>query len=863
MNSLYDDDIDEFDSIDVKSKKKEIKEESKSYNRKILDKCISIILETIYYLVFFIYKVIKWAVLGTVLVATIVGAVIATDVIKELNSEYVIAKYDIEKHPIKSTVESKPSYIYDKDNNLIVKLSSGEESKSISYKELPENVVNAMVAVEDRNFFSHSGIDLKGIIRVMYNFAESDGADKAGASTITQQLMRNSYITKEVTLSRKIKEICYSLAYEETHTKEDIFEKYINNIYFGNGYYGIETAANGYFGKTIKDCSLSEIAYLCALPNRPNYFNPYKNKYNAYNRKNKILQNMYELGYIDEDTLNKAMAEEIEIVSKKDDAYVNKFDSAFSSYATYCAVEELMRLDEFNFEYQWDSMDSYKSYKETYEDEYELMLEELKKGGYNVYTSLDSDAQDILQNALDEKLDKLDTSTNEDGMYNLQGSITCIDNKTNLVSAILSGRKQDDIQNYYNRGYQAYRQPGSSIKPLIVYTPALCAGFNSNSTVKNIDINKFRETGEQIGTDYTLENAVVWSRNGCAYYLLNMIGPETGLSYLNRMEFNRVVPDDYYLSSALGGLTYGTTTCEMASAYNCIYNSGVFTRPSCIMYMNKGDVKVYSYENEDTTQVYSSESCRTMINIMKKVVSEGTARGMKWNNSICEAAGKTGTTNDNKDGWFCGITPYYSMAVWIGYDNPKTLNNLQGGTYPTEVWKEAMESLIEDKLSKGEIEEGKSWNELKVYNEVQDIDSDELLQGRDDNEILSDGYTVGDYRRDYGIANEVNKMIEALNSLDNNAISEINNKINSIKGQTCKGKVMNNLNNKLSTLQNTVEQESISTETADESSENGDMSTETSDGSSEKEDSLTDTSSEDIENSGTNQVNGSEIINIE
>jgi membrane peptidoglycan carboxypeptidase len=855
---------DTFEDIDVKEKKKELKERNESYSFRLLKDILKFLLEVIYYFFFIIFKFVKWAVLICVLAVVTVGAVIATDVIPKLDEYTRQAHLDIQDNPISDTMDSETSFIYDKDGSLIVKLSSGEEKKTVSYRQLPENVVNAMVAVEDRKFFTHSGVDLKGIVRIMYNYVTSGGDDVAGASTITQQLMRNSYLTKEVTLERKLKEICYSLAYEEYYNKQEIFEKYINNIYFGNGFYGIEAASEGYFDKEISECSLSEIAYLCALPNRPNYYNPFNDKYKAYERRNKILNDMETCGYITTEEKEEALNTDIEIVGRDEDKYTNTFANAFSSYATYCATEKLMELGGFEFEYSWDSMDAYEEYKNNYNEEYEIYLEKLKRGGYEVYTSLDKEAQEIVQNALDSKLSALDNTIEEDGTYSLQGSITCIDNESGLVVAILAGRSQDDIVSYYNRGYQAYRQPGSSIKPLIVYLPALCNGFGANSTLTNMDIDKFKKTGEIVGQQYTLENSVIWSRNGSAYYLLNMIGAKTGLSYLEQMEFNRIVPDDYYLSSALGGLTYGTTTAEMASAYNSIYNNGNYNKNSCLISIKQGNREIYNVNNRNTVKIYNSEKCGTMISIMEKVISEGTARGIGWNSKLCSAAGKTGTTNDNKDGWFCGITPYYSMAVWVGYDNPKTLSNLQGGTYPAQIWKEAMQSLIETKINNGEKASGCTWKNISVYDSSEDgsigslsyISEEDMLPGRSDDELLSDGYTVGDYRADYTKANEAYEIINSMgNTLDDSKVQQVRDIISQIKGKTCKGKV----ESALETLITSATTSSVVSRTDENNGE--DAGDAVSEGVSEGVDIDNIDVSQDIDNSTENMDNSNNYEN--
>lgn len=763
-----------------------------------ISKYLSFIFRAIKYLLFIALKIMKWAILLVVLIVITVGAVVATDVVSELNKLYTEASIDIKTKNISEVNNIQPSYIYDKGGNLIIKITTGEESRHINYRDIPKNVVNAMIAVEDRNFNYHCGVDLKGIIRVIYNYGKSDGNDVAGASTITQQLMRNSYITKEVTLERKLKEICYSLAYEELYSKNNIMENYINNIYFGNNFYGIESASYGYYGKSVVECSLSEIAYLCALPNRPNYYNPYVDSSRAISRRDKILVDMLECGYITYDEYNEAIGENMEIIKPIEDEVKNDFTTAFSSYSTYCAVEKLMEIYGFNFEYKWGSMEDYKDYRNRYEDSYEENLGRLKTGGYKIYTSLDSDIQYIIQSALDEKLREIDNTIGENGIYELQGSITCIDNETGLVVGILSGREQNEIDTYLNRGYQGYRQPGSSIKPLIVYLPAMSNGYGSNSTIKNIDIDAFKKDGTIVGNDYTLENAVEWSRNGCAYYLLNLIGVDTGLSYLEKMKFNRIVPDDYYLSASLGGLTYGTTTSEMASAYNCIYNNGVYYDDSCLVRIDKGEQTIYSYENRNGVQVYNSQACINMVGILEKVIKSGTARGMNWDEDLCEAAGKTGTTNDNKDGWFVGMTPYYSMAVWVGYDTPKKLSTLQGGTYPASIWKVAMEDVVKHKLE--DSESYKTWNGLDIIDVSDSGNSDNTevsdneyswLEGRNDNELLSEGYTVGDYKRDHELEKRAISIIDELRiSYSGARMSDLINIVSSIKSKTMR----NNLN---------------------------------------------------------------------
>ena len=218
--------------------------------------------------------------------------------------------------------------------------------------------------------------------------------------------------------------------------------------------------------------------------------------------------------------------------------------------------------------------------------------------------------------------------------------------------------------------------------------------YTPDSTVYDIDVKTAQKKGVDVssltGASMSLRSAVVNSKNGCAYQVFNDIGPKYGLSFATQMEFDRIVPADYTLSAALGGLTYGVTTVQMASGYAALVNEGEFRTPTCITSIvdDNGDEL---YKEDKAVPVYSSDAAADMIDIMKGVIKSGTAASMKWSSSSSlAAAGKTGTTNESKDGWFCGVTPYYTISVWVGYDTPRTLDSLRGGSYPASIWKDAM-----------------------------------------------------------------------------------------------------------------------------------------------------------------------------
>ncbi|MFA9378020.1 MAG: transglycosylase domain-containing protein [Lachnotalea sp.] len=600
------------------------------------------------------------------------------------------AKENIETMGDDVFYSSLTGYIYDDEGKIIKKLKKDKDTSYLDYDNIPDNVINAFIAIEDRTFWTNSGVDLKGIIRVGINYVKSGGEEMHGASTITQQLVRKVYISSEVTMERKIKEISYALELNKHYSKKQIMEFYINNIYYANGYYGIEAAAKGYFNKTVSELSLSQMTYLSAIPNSPVYYDPIKNPDNALARRNKILKDMLDLEYITEQEYNEAITQDIVLDTSAKDIDT---DSYGASYAIDCVTRYFMEKNGFEFQYAFNSMDDYNTYLENYNESYETARSEWYTAGYQIYTSLNTQKQATLQDSIDSAL-SFSEEVSDAGIYNLQSSATCIDNETNKVVAICGGRTQD-IATYLNRAYQSYRQPGSSIKPLIIYTPALELGYNPDSTITNIDIDAWKATKAVSGSPIVLRQAVEQSINGAAWGLILEITPKTALSYLQNMNFNKIVPNDFYESAALGGLTYGVSTVEMASAYNALVNDGKYTEPTCILSIIDKDGNEIYEDNQETKQVYTENAAIGMIDIMKGVITSGTAKSAGWS-SQTQAAGKTGTTNDNKDGWFCGVTPYYTMTVWVGYDSPKELTGLYGASYPLKIWNKAMTDYIQD-----------------------------------------------------------------------------------------------------------------------------------------------------------------------
>lgn len=585
---------------------------------------------------------------------------------------YGEAQKIMEQSTIADFQANQSGEVYDADGKLIALLRN--DKKNIVYltsDKIPEQAKTAFVSIEDKRFYKHHGYDPFAILRAVRSLISKDSITQGG-STITQQLARNIYLTHTVKWERKVEEIFIARALEKKYSKEQILEFYINNIYFSNGYYGIQAASQGYLNKNVQELSLSETAFLCAIPNNPSLYDPQNHMENTLKRRDLILQNMYEDGVISESEYKEALAEDIQL---------NRQELSFTrtwahTYIYDCATRALMNV--------------------TGED-YETSRERLYNGGYRVYTSIDMETQKLLQNTIDEQLQDYNT-LNTNGTYALQSSAVCIDNETGYVTAIVGGRTQEGISADYNRAYLSFRQPGSAIKPLIVYAPMLERGYSASTTV----IDSKEEDGPSNSGGYSgaisLRTAVEQSKNTVAHKLFRELTPEVGLSYLLDMNFSSIEPEDYTLAAALGGFTTGASSLEMTAAYATLENEGIYRKPTCVTMITDMDGNIVTIPRQDEHQVYETGAAHEMTNILEGVLTRGTARGKGITDMPC--AGKTGTTNDNMDGWFVGYSAYYTTGVWVGFDLPRGTSALSGSSYPVDIWNHFMTSLHEGLPSK-------------------------------------------------------------------------------------------------------------------------------------------------------------------
>ncbi|MBQ5484991.1 MAG: transglycosylase domain-containing protein, partial [Lachnospiraceae bacterium] len=389
--------------------------------------------------------------------------------------------------------KAQTSVAYDDKNKVISVLKGEKDSYYLTYDEIPVEARQAIVSIEDKKFYEHHGVDYKAIVRAAWA-AFRNGRVTQGGSTITQQLAKNVFLTPDRKWERKVEEIYIAMDLEKKYGKKKILEFYLNNVCFGGGYYGIQAAAQGYFGKDVVNLTTSQTAFLCGIPNAPTRYNPRKHLDNALKRRDRVLRNMREDGIISQSDLEAALSEKIEIKQPKE--YYNNYEDTF---LYYCATRALMEADGFEFRYTFDSEEDEKAYKELYKQQYNEYHERLYTGGYRIYSTLNRDKQKKLQKSINNGLASF-TEKTKDGVYKLQGAGVCIDNETGSVVAIVGGRGQKSNVYTLNRGFQSTRQPGSTIKPLVVYTPALENGYTPNTIV---DDHKFEGGPSNAGGTYS------------------------------------------------------------------------------------------------------------------------------------------------------------------------------------------------------------------------------------------------------------------------------------------------------------------------------------------------------------------------
>lgn len=634
-------------------------------------------------------KVILTIFLVTAVICGIAGGV----VLMKYRDEIVEcrAKADLIVAQTKREDFSQPSdtRVYDADGNLIGTINTGHY-EYVPISDISENLQKAYIAQEDRRFYEHHGVDFISLVRAGVALVRNKGEITQGGSTITQQVIKNTYLTQEKSFTRKLTEIFAAPQMEKKYSKADILEFYCNTNFYGNRCYGVAEASRYYFDKEAKDLTIWEAATLASLSNNPSRYDPTNHPESALTKRNKVIDNIVKSGFISEEEGETAKAQPLTVKKIYQGTMKENYQT---SYAIHCASEELMKNDGFIFEYVFKDKESYEAYKDSYQEAYQAKSDLIRNGGFEIHTSLDSNLQAMLQETLDSDLKNFE-ELQENGKYAVQGAAVCIDNRTGYVTAIVGGRGTEDE---YNRGFLSRRQPGSTIKPLIDYAPAFESGYYYPSRL--VDDHLFDKGPKNSGGKYygeiSVREALNRSLNTVAWQVLQDIGVDTGISYLGRMHFVGIsYLDNGNTSMSIGGFTEGARVVDMARGYSVLSNGGMYSNNTCIT----GIVSQYEGEVFDSNQpderIFTEDTAYMVTDVLKGTLDKPYGTGYGLGLSV-PAAGKTGTTNSNKDTWFCGYTKYYTTAVWMGYDTPKAMPGVYGKTYAGKIWHDFMEKCNE------------------------------------------------------------------------------------------------------------------------------------------------------------------------
>lgn len=562
--------------------------------------------------------------------------------------------------------------LYDRNDNLFNSLHGAENRVDVRLEQVPPALIQAFIATEDKDFYNHHGVNFKGIARaVLRNFQVGDLTGQ-GASTITQQLARSSFLTTDKNWARKIKEMFLAFKIEATYSKDEILEMYLNKIYFGAGAYGVQAAAHTYFGKDVGQLTLPECSMIAGLAQSPSGYNPYTNMDSAKARQKQVLNSMVVSGYISSEQSSEAFNTPI-VLAKSQNTAVNH------GFYTDAVIDEASAI-----------LAATKEYANTDSAIY--------TAGLRIYTNLNSDLQ-LYAEEYFKNSSNFPAGINKDTP--VQAGMAVIDSSDGGVLAIMGGREYEQARGF-NRATNAYRQPGSSIKPLTVYSPALEQGYMPYFSLNDAPVSYNTGNGVWKPANYdgvyrgyiTMRTAVKYSVNTFAVQMEDKIGVKHGFEMGRSLGLSLVDTqgtNDLNLAAlGLGGLTKGVTPVQMAGAYAAFSNGGIYNKPHFINRIETmSGLTIYRYE-PNGQRVMSEETSWLMNNMLQTVVESGTGTRAKVPN--VPTAGKTGTTEEMTDIWFCGVTPHFSAAIWMGYDEQKyKMVNVAGGGAPALMFKAMMQ----------------------------------------------------------------------------------------------------------------------------------------------------------------------------
>ncbi|NLN49458.1 MAG: PBP1A family penicillin-binding protein [Clostridiales bacterium] len=569
---------------------------------------------------------------------------------------------------------NQTTYIVDVNEKVIDKLHANENRTMTTLDEIPKDLQNAFIAIEDKRFYTHNGVDIKRIIgSAIEDFKLGKLAH--GGSTITQQLIKNIYLKPEKKFKRKIIEAYYAIQLERQFTKNQILEAYLNTIGLGgNNVAGVKEAALYYFAKDIGDLNLAESAIIAGITKYPSTYSPYLNFDSSIKRKNLIISEMLDQNMISKEEYDEALDAEIKLAKVEREIDTTYFADMVIKDVIFALQEKLGYTKE-------------EANRKVY------------NGGLKIVATIDTDMQNIVENAFENEKLFPPSKEDEEGTLQPEASFVIIDNNTGEIKAIMGGRSTK-IRRGLNRATQSLRQPGSSIKPLSVYAPALDNGYTAGTVVDDSPVTFGNYSPRNYDKTFrglvSIREGIRQSLNIVAVRVLQDIGVERSVEYLQKFGLTTVETknpkrnDRNLPALALGGMTNGAKPVEMVAAYNVFPNKGVYISPKSFtkVYDRHGNILI---ENAfEKRRVINEQVAYLMVNMMRDVVQSGT--GVNASLPNMPVGGKTGTTTEYKDAWFIGYTPYYTAAVWMGHDDPKPMS-FTGGSYPARLWKAIMADI--------------------------------------------------------------------------------------------------------------------------------------------------------------------------
>ncbi len=629
-----------------------------------------------------IFRLMRNAVLIILAVSLLLGAVVSGALLGFIDDsmELLAAEYDMELASILYYIDEDTGEALEYD-----RLYSNQNRIWVDLENVPDNLRNAFIAIEDERFEQHQGVDWKRTFGAFLGWVT--GNDSYGGSTITQQLIKNVTGDNDRSPIRKIQEIARALNLETKMSKDQIIEMYMNTIYLGQGCHGVQTAANVYYNKDVSKLSLAECASIAGITQYPAKYDPLVN-YDEHKKKQElVLSKMKELGYITEAEYEEAKNEELKL--RKGQNRNTIIQSYFVDQVVEDVLGDLMARNGFT------------------ESE---ATKEIFKGGLKIYTTIDPTVQDAMETVFTNE-----SNFTGSGSVKPEAAMLVLDPYTGYIRGIVGGRGEKTVNRGLNRATKTLRQPGSSIKPLSVYAPAIEYGVVSPATIVDdapLKIGDWepRNNDREFKGPITVRQALEESRNIPAVRILDKLSVNKSFEFLTKnlsmttlvdsekRKDGKTYSDKFYSSLGLGGLTDGVTVKEMAGAYGAFVNKGVYTKP--ITYTKVVDAKgrVILENKPESHQAMSETTAYTMTRMLSGVVTNGTGRSAALSGGVF-AAGKTGTTSDKKDLWFVGFTPNYVGAVWYGYDQPKSIS---GSNPCPSLWKKVM-NIVHSKTTTKKI----------------------------------------------------------------------------------------------------------------------------------------------------------------